>query len=98
MLWSYFFACAEVDKSDVYVGYCRQMVQLLPLLRCYHSREELGSMFFEWQCYFATHVIYYFSDYGQQALNRQLFSEEFRLIVTNLEHVTKILKVRYYQY
>lgn len=94
MLWSYFFAKAEVEKSDLYAGYCRQMVQLLPLLRCYHTRQELGTTFFQWQCYFATHVIYYFSDYGQQALNRQLFSEEFRLFVSNLEYVTKDLKVR----
>lgn len=94
MLWSYFFASAELEKSDLYAGYCRQIVQLLPLLRCYLTRQELGSTFFRWQCYFATHVIYYFSDYGQQALNRQLFSEEFRLIVNNLEHVTKHLKVK----
>jgi hypothetical protein len=93
LLWSYFFMCIQVPTSHVYEGYCREVLQLLPLIRSYQERADLGSEFFKWQCYFATHVVYFFSDYGQQALNRQLFSEEFRLIVLNLDYVCTDLKV-----
>jgi hypothetical protein len=44
------------------------------------------------QCYFATHVIYAFSDWGQHALRRQLFAEEFEFLVTNFGTVLDVLK------
>ena len=93
LLWSYFFARMDVPDSHVYEGYCKEVMQLLPLIRSYQQRAELGSEFFKWQCYFATHVVYFFSDYGQQALNRQIFAEEFRLLATNLDYVCTDLKV-----
>ena len=93
LLWSYFFTYIQVPTSHIYEGYCKEVMQLLPLIRSYQERVELGSEFFKWQCYFATHVVYFFSDYGQQALNRQLFSEEFRFIAMNLDYICTDLKV-----
>ena len=69
------------------------MLQLLPILRCYSSKLDLDHRSFIWQCYFVTHVVYIFSDYGQHTLNRQIFAEEFRFIVLNLDYVGTELKV-----
>mmetsp|Transcript_22363 Transcript_22363/g.21593 ORF Transcript_22363/g.21593 Transcript_22363/m.21593 type:complete len:161 (-) Transcript_22363:540-1022(-) len=68
------------------------MVQVLPIVRCYQPPEELGSDLFTHQCYLATHIVYVFSDYGKHPLNRQLFSEEFTLIVSNMDYVLTTLK------
>jgi hypothetical protein len=45
------------------------------------------------QCYFVTHMIYAFSDWGQHPLRRQLFVEEFEFIVSNTATVIEVLKV-----
>ena len=45
------------------------------------------------QCYLVTHIIYAFSDWGQHALRRELFAEEYEFIVTNMSDVMHILKV-----
>ena len=69
------------------------MLQLLPIIRCYSSKLDLDHRSFIWQCYFVTHVVYIFSDYGQHTLNRQIFAEEFRFIIVNLDYVGNELKV-----
>ena len=37
------------------------------------------------QCYYLTHLIYVFSDWGQHCLCRQLYAEEFEFIVRNMK-------------
>lgn len=44
------------------------------------------------QCYFVTHVVYAFSDWGQHPLRRQLFAEEFQFLVTNAAAIIEVLK------
>lgn len=61
------------------------IVKLLPLARCYQRIDELGKDTYKWQCYFITHVIYVFSDWGQHPLSRQLFAEEFEFLVGNMD-------------
>lgn len=64
------------------------LVRIFPVIRSYVNypgEPEMSIYAFKQQCYFSTHVIYAFSDYGQYALNRQLFAEEFEFFVRNLE-------------
>ena len=64
------------------------VVRTFPVIRSYVNypgEPEMSIFAFKHQCYFSTHVIYAFSDYGQYALNRQLFAEEFEFFVRNLE-------------
>ena len=93
LVWAYVFrdvgvpirwAEAEVTLESV--------VKLLPLARSYLRIDELGLDFFKLQCYFLTHLIYVFSDWGQHALRRELFSEEFSFIVSNMRLVTSELR------
>eukprot|EP01032_Pedospumella_encystans_P017555 gene17555-20000_t len=75
-------------------------VSRLASRRVYHSighfvRSEKGSIdreAYKQQCYFVTHVIYAFSDYGQHPLRRQLFIEEYKFIVTNTATVIEVLE------
>lgn len=57
---------------------------MLSLTRCYQRIDELGHNFYRLQCYYLTHLIYVFSDWGQHALRRQLFPDEFEFIVLNI--------------
>lgn len=67
--------------------FLKSLVKLFPIVRSYvNGSDTMGLQMFKFQCYFATHVIYAFSDYGQYALNRQLFSEEFEFFVRNMEY------------
>lgn len=93
LVWTYVFrdvgvhirwAEAEVTLESV--------VRLLPLARSYLRIDELGLDFFKLQCYFLTHLIYVFSDWGQHTLRRELFSEEFSFIVSNMRLVTEELR------
>ncbi len=76
-------------------------VSRLASRRVYHSighfvRAEKGDIdreAYKQQCYFVTHVIYAFSDYGQHPLRRQLFIEEYKFIVTNTATVIEVLEV-----
>jgi hypothetical protein len=66
--------------------------RLLPLARSYQRIDELGEDYFKLQCYYLTHLIYVFSDWGQHTLHRQLFAEEFEFIVINMRLVIEDLK------
>jgi hypothetical protein len=68
----------------------RDVVKLLPLARSYQRIDELGNDTFLWQCYFITHLIYVFSDWGQHLLPRQLFSEEFEFMISNMDLVIRL--------
>ena len=65
----------------------------LPAIRSYLPYSDCGSINtlprypYEKQCYFITHIIYIFSDYGQHTLNRQVFEAEFKFIMSNLYDV-----------
>jgi len=59
-------------------------LQYLPVFRCYQRLEDIGRDFYKHQCYFLTHLIYVFSDWGEHTLNRQLFAEEFDFIIRNM--------------
>ena len=50
----------------------------------YKRVDELGHDFFRLQCYFVTHFIYVMSDWGRHQIQRALFEEELKFIVTNL--------------
>lgn len=85
LVWGYCFR----ETNTNYTMLCsacplQSVIKLLPLARCYQRPDELGSDFYKLQCYFLTHLIYVFSDWGQHSLHRQLFAEEFRFIVENL--------------
>jgi hypothetical protein len=69
----------------------RELLRLLPLLRSYQSLDILGMNTFTHQCYFVTHLIYLFSDYGQHTLNRHLFAEEFFFIIESMGVAVHIL-------
>lgn len=62
------------------------------MIRSYLTPEELGPTLFTDQCYLATHVIFLFSDYGKHPLKRQLFTEEFMLIVRHIDYVCTTLE------
>jgi len=67
-----------------------EVVKILPLARSYQRIDELGHNFYRLQCYFLTHLIYVFSDWGQHALRRQLFADEFEFIVRNMTLAIRI--------
>lgn len=74
-------------------------VSKLATVRVYHPMSHFtheGGSFdregYKQQCYFVTHVIYAFSDWGQHPLRRQLFAEEFEFLVTNAASILEVLK------
>jgi hypothetical protein len=68
----------------------QEVLKILPLARSYQRIDELGHNFFRLQCYFLTHLIYVFSDWGQHAVRRQLFAEEFEFVVRNMTYAVRI--------
>lgn len=91
LIWTYIFADVGID---LLCGRKRasleDVLRLLPLARSYQRIDELGDHTFVWQCYFVTHLIYVFSDWGQHKLSRQLFSEEFEFMISNMELVIRL--------
>lgn len=69
------------------------MLRILPLVRSYETIDAIGDDFFKHQCYFVTHLIYIFSNYGEHVLNRELFGEEFVFMVSQMFIVCDTLKV-----
>lgn len=86
----------EVKRSTL-----SKAISRLATRRSYHSMEHfllphtttVDREKYKQQCYFVTHVIYAFSDWGQHPLKRQLFAEEFEFIVTNTAVAIEVLKV-----
>jgi hypothetical protein len=66
------------------------VLQYLPIVRSYQPVDVLGHNFYKLQCYFITHFIYVFSDWGHHRLRRELFAEEFNFIVANLHMVIRL--------
>eukprot|EP01034_Spumella_vulgaris_P026895 gene26895-33544_t len=86
LCWAYLFKCVglDVDLHTPQADSLPKIIRLLPMVRTYSTLLELGEDFYKWQCYFITHLIYAFSDYGQHALRRQLFAEEFEFMATQM--------------
>lgn len=89
IVWSY--VLTDIGMKEYSSSLC-DMARLLHFARCYQRIDEVGRDFFKLQCYFLTHLVYVFSDYGQHALPRHLFAEEFEFIVVNLRLVVSSLK------
>ena len=91
LVWAYVFEDVGIDIS---CNNCSttlaEICSILPVARCYQRIDELGHNFYKLQCYFLTHLIYVFSDWGQHALRRQLFAEEFEFIVKNMKVAIKL--------
>jgi hypothetical protein len=93
IVWAYVFRDIGIDTTLLSnISPLESIAQLLPLARCYQRIDELGVDFFKLQCYFLTHLIYAFSDWGQHALHRQLYAEEFRFILENFRLAVEELK------
>jgi len=91
VVWSYLFY--EIGLSfDCHSGNISftEVVKLLPEARCYKSVDEMGHDFFKLQCYFLTHFIYVCSNWGQHALRRHLFAEEFEFVLANIKQVIRM--------
>lgn len=88
LVWSYLFKEIDVplmcNNTDVSFT---DVVAILPAVRSYKRVDELGHDFFRLQCYFVTHFIYVMSDWGRHQIQRALFEEELKFIVTNLTQV-----------
>lgn len=84
----------DAGVETVFNGGCdvsiTSVMQYLPIVRAYQSVDVLGHNFYKLQCYFVTHFIYVFSDWGYHRLRRELFSEEFNFIVANLKLVIQL--------
>ncbi len=96
LCWSYLFQSVglDVDVRSASAQSLSKVVRLLPLVRSYSSLDEMGDNFYKHQCYFVTHLVYVFSDWGQHTLRRQLFAEEFEFIVRHMRIAVESLKVR----
>jgi hypothetical protein len=88
LLWLSFFQELDLDCSTFLAGSISDnimsMLRILPLMRSYQSLDSVGENTFIHQCYFATHLIYFFSDYGSHPLTRELFAEEFLFILDSV--------------
>jgi hypothetical protein len=86
LCWAYLFKCIDfdIDMHSTDADSLAKIVRLLPMVRGYIILGDVGRDFYKWQCYFITHLVYVFSDYGQHALRRQLFAEEFEFMATQL--------------
>ena len=68
LVWAYVFEDCGVDiRCNNRSTSLSEVVNILPLARCYQRIDELGHNFYKLQCYFITHLIYVFSDWGQHA-------------------------------
>lgn len=68
----------------------QKVLRILPIVRSYKSVSEIGINMYKNECYFVTHIIYVFCDWGRHAVNRQLFAEEFVFIVENMSVVIEL--------
>ena len=88
LLWLYLFQELNLDCSWFLAGTLTDnimsLLRILPLMRSYQSLDAVGQNTFIHQCYFVTHLIYFFSDYGYHPLTRELFAEEFLFILESL--------------
>lgn len=96
LCWTYMCADLNIELNSNHPGepttvdgLCNA-VRLLSLVRSYQDIDGIGKNYFEHQCYFVTHLIYCFSDWGQHSLSRSLFSEEFFFIVKNIRLIIYI--------
>ena len=88
LLWLYLFQELDLDCSSFLAGTLTDnimsLLRILPLMRSYQSLDTVGQNTFIHQCYFVTHLIYFFSDYGSHPLTRELFAEEFIFILESI--------------
>ena len=93
LVWAYVFEDIEIPLvcNDGVPSFAH-IINMLPIARSYYRIDEVGHDFFKLQCYFITHLLYVFSDWGQHALCRELFVEEFEFIINNLTKVRVSLK------
>ena len=88
LLWLYLFQELNLDCSWFLAGTLTEnimsLLRILPLMRSYQSLDTVGQNTFIHQCYFVTHLIYFFSDYGYHPLTRELFAEEFLFLLESL--------------
>ena len=86
LVWAYVFRDVGIDIQCNNRGTTlSEIVSVLPLARCYQRIDELGHNFYKLQCYFLTHLVYVFSDWGQHALRRQFFAEEYEFVIHNMK-------------
>ena len=86
LVWGYVYEDCGIDIRCNNRRTCfAEVASNLPLARCYQRIDELGHNFYKLQCYYLTHLIYVFSDWGQHCLCRQLYAEEFEFIVRNMK-------------
>jgi hypothetical protein len=97
LMYSYLAVVAfrlDTNNDGEYVSIFQGLIRLLPIARCYQSPDALGHDFFRHQCYFATHVVLLFSDYGQHAVVRCLCTTEWDFIVKYMDFAVDHLEVR----
>ena len=86
LVWGYVYEDCRIDiRCNNRRTSFAEVASNLPLARCYQRVDELGHNFYKLQCYYLTHLIYVFSDWGQHALPRQLYAEEFEFIIRNMK-------------
>ena len=94
---------SQLTGSEIRLTTLSKAISRLASRRIYHSigyfeipgkKGVVDLEAYKQQCYFVTHVIYAFSDWGQHPLRRQLFIEEFKFMVSNASTVIEVLKVR----
>jgi len=74
LVWAYVFEDVGIDiRCNNHSTSLAEVVSIMPLARCYQRIDELGHNFWKLQCYFLTHLIYVFSDWGQHALSRYYY-------------------------
>ena len=93
LMMAYIAFVAMKDYNESYYDSFQRTLRLLPLARCYQSPDALGFDFFRHQCYFATHVILLFSDYGQHAVVRSLCTAEWEFVVKYMDFAVDQLEV-----
>ena len=91
-VWSYVFKSLDLPVKCIGVegsgsSIFSDILRLLPQARSYQTIDELGHDFYKLQCYFLTHFIYIMSDWGRCKVPLELFWEEYKFILSNMEHV-----------
>lgn len=91
LVWAYVFGDLQIDLFciDGLVSF-NTVARLLPLVRNYSPIHELGHQFFKLECYFVTHVVLAFSDWGQHLVCREMFQEEFEFIANNMAMAVRL--------
>lgn len=70
------------------------VLAMFPVVRRYKGPHKLQRIAFLNQCYFVTHLVYTFSDWGQHSLHRNLFQPEYDFIVAHMDYAIEDLNVR----